>query len=191
LSEQSRACRPIVTTGGRSGTRVDVGSWAALALGVDGGQGSSWLCKPLAQRPSAFASDLRAARAVNLRADASSESRGESDGESEGQSKSETDAAADAGGREAASRSDGISASALAPLAVRVAVEASFPDEDIARLHASVRVKTGGGHSLAPEAEALVTSTVTSLLELLRSLGGEASAAAVALEVTCTLEPSR
>jgi len=48
-------CRPVVTAGGRSaGGRVDVGAWTARAIGVDGGNGSAELCRPLAQRPSVF-----------------------------------------------------------------------------------------------------------------------------------------
>jgi hypothetical protein len=43
-------CRPVVTGVGR----VDVGAWAALALGVHGGPGSPALCQPLVQRPSLF-----------------------------------------------------------------------------------------------------------------------------------------
>ena len=53
LAEGS-ACRPVVTLGGLAGNRVDVGAWAALALGVHGGPGSPALCQPLAQHPSAF-----------------------------------------------------------------------------------------------------------------------------------------
>ena len=49
-----RTCRPVVTSGGRAGSRVDVGAWAALALGIHGGPGSSALCQPLAQRPGLF-----------------------------------------------------------------------------------------------------------------------------------------
>jgi hypothetical protein len=51
---ESSACKPIVTLGGHGGSRVDVGAWAALALGVHGGPGSPALCQPLAQRPSVF-----------------------------------------------------------------------------------------------------------------------------------------
>ena len=47
-------CRPVVTAGGRAGSRVDVGAWAALALGIHGGPGSAALCRPLAQRPDVF-----------------------------------------------------------------------------------------------------------------------------------------
>jgi hypothetical protein len=48
-------CRPVVTSAG-PGTvaRVDVGAWASLVLGVDGGSGQPALCSPLAQRPTAF-----------------------------------------------------------------------------------------------------------------------------------------
>jgi hypothetical protein len=70
--ETTRAsCRPVVTQGpdsqrsgfGHGGSEshvVDVGAWAALVLGADGGPGSPELCRPLAQQPDAFTS-LRAA----------------------------------------------------------------------------------------------------------------------------------
>jgi hypothetical protein len=36
---------------------IDVGTWARLELGPDGGEGAADLCAPLAQRPWGFASD--------------------------------------------------------------------------------------------------------------------------------------
>jgi hypothetical protein len=47
------ACRPVVLRGARSGTGavVDLGAWAALVLGADGGPGSSDLCRPLQLHP--------------------------------------------------------------------------------------------------------------------------------------------
>jgi hypothetical protein len=47
-------CRPIVSRGARSATVVDVGAWAALVLGFDGGRGSSDLCRRLQAHPSAL-----------------------------------------------------------------------------------------------------------------------------------------
>ena len=47
-------CRSVVMAGGRTGDRVDVGAWAALALGIHGGPGTAALCRPLAQRPGLF-----------------------------------------------------------------------------------------------------------------------------------------
>ena len=131
------SCRPIVTSGGRSGypsgARVDVGAWAALALGVDGGPGSPALCQPLEQRPDVLASPIAGARTVHI------------------------------------------------------AVSLVLPDEDVSRLHAELRARDANGRDVAPAVQAVVSSAVSTLLELLRSLGGEASTAAVELEVTCAL----
>jgi hypothetical protein len=143
----------VVTSGGRAGRRVDLGAWATLALGVDGGDGTAALCQPLASRPDVFVGDR----------------------DTEG----------------------------MRP-AVRVAVAVLVPDEDISRVHAQVhaelldRRQSESGQSgespalpraLSPAAEALVSDTVSSSVELLRGLGGEASSAAVELEVTCAVAP--
>jgi hypothetical protein len=151
---EGTTCRAVVTAGGRSGRRVDVGAWAALAIGIDGGRGSSWLCQPLAQHPGLFADaddrgDVRAADA-------------------------------------------GASARTAAP-AVVISVSATFPDEDLSRLHVEVDARSArsGGAPLAPPAVGVISNAVGTLFELLRGLGGEASAAAVGLEVSCTLAPSR
>jgi hypothetical protein len=55
------SCRPVVLRGAGGGTLtktggtiVDVGAWAALVLGRDGGAGSADLCRPLQARPAAF-----------------------------------------------------------------------------------------------------------------------------------------
>ncbi len=147
LAEGS-ACRPVVTAGGRSGSRVDVGAWAALALGVDGGRGSGALCQPLAARPSVF----------------------------------EAGAAVASGG---APPADGGARPAHATVTVAVAI--SVPDQDVTRLHAQVHARGDAGRPLSPAAEALVSASVGTLLEALRSLGGEASAASVELEVSCAV----
>lgn len=47
---EGSGCRAIVMAGGRlSDRRVDVGAWAALVLGFDGGYGLRELCQPLEQ----------------------------------------------------------------------------------------------------------------------------------------------
>jgi hypothetical protein len=52
---EGSGCRAIVTAGGRFGDRrVDVGAWAALVLGFDGGYGSRELCQPLQQNAGAL-----------------------------------------------------------------------------------------------------------------------------------------
>lgn len=139
------SCRPVVTSGGRGGSRVDVGAWAALALGIHGGAGSAALCQPLAQRPGVFGA-LPVA----------------------------SDRAADGG-------------AAPAARAVRVAIAILFPDQDVSRVHVEVRARDGSGHPLSAMAEAIVSASVGTLLEALRGLGGEASAASVELEVACAI----
>jgi hypothetical protein len=48
-------CRSVVSNDATRGTsRVDVGAWAALVLGADGGSGSPELCRPLALHPVAL-----------------------------------------------------------------------------------------------------------------------------------------
>jgi hypothetical protein len=143
------ACRAVVTTGGRTGRRVDVGAWAALALGVDGGPGAAPLCQPLAGRPSVFGAVAHAGVAA------------QADG---------GEARADSG--------------------VRIALAILAPDEDVSRVHAEVRALDAAGRDLDPAAQALVSDTVSSILELLRGLGGEASSAAVELEVSCAVAPA-
>jgi hypothetical protein len=141
-------CRPIVTLGGRGGNRVDVGAWAALALGIHGGPGSAALCQPLAQHPGAF-------------------ERGPGAGVLPG----------DGGGH-----GDG-----GAPMTIRLAVAIMLPDQDVSRLHAEVRARDANDHPLPTAAEAVVSGAVGTLVEALRGLGGEASAASVELEVTCAV----
>ncbi len=61
-------CRPVVTAGPSSDTSgVDVGAWVALALGIDGGPGTSTLCAPLAQRPAAFGLEDGGSVTLNIR----------------------------------------------------------------------------------------------------------------------------
>jgi hypothetical protein len=131
------SCRAIVTTGGltghAAGPRVDVGAWATLVLGVNGGPGSPALCQPLAQRPDILPAPAGGARTLHI---------------------------------------------ALALL---------MPDEDVSRLHAELETRDTTGHDVAPAVQALVSASVSTLLELLRSLGGEASTAVVELEVSCAL----
>ena len=47
--KEGKSCRPIVTLSTRGQRTVDVGAWAALVLGPDGGPGTPELCRPLVQ----------------------------------------------------------------------------------------------------------------------------------------------
>jgi hypothetical protein len=59
-------CRPIVLRGDDGTTRVDLGAWAALALGIDGGPGSADLCRPLQAHPLALELGPREELALRL-----------------------------------------------------------------------------------------------------------------------------
>jgi hypothetical protein len=159
LSDAS-GCRPIVTSGGRFGDRrVDVGLWAALVLGFDGGSGSRDLCQPLQQNSATLALPH---------------------------------------GPE-----------------IEVAVSLAVPDQDIARVRADVTVETseadaasrpppgsnltpgsnpvaspgaGGWHPAGADLQRRVSADVGTLVEALRGLGGEATAAAVDVHVRCALQ---
>jgi hypothetical protein len=128
------ACVSLVTYATRAArgtTRVDVGLWAALVLGIDHGDGADALCQPLAARPVAF----------------------------------------------------GLAAGDKLDIGVRVAL--TFPDQDLSAVHASVETTAAPGHLLIPGAVTLVRRAVDALVEPLRGLGGEASAAEVDLQVRC------
>jgi hypothetical protein len=50
----SGSCRPVVLRGEGGSRLVDLGAWAAIVLGLDGGPGSADLCRPLQARPLAL-----------------------------------------------------------------------------------------------------------------------------------------
>jgi hypothetical protein len=162
---EGHACRPVVTTGtGVTGRRVDVGAWAALALGVDGGVGSRALCQPLALRPGVFPP-------LPVTGPVAAPEPSNADGGVAGDSAHRTAAIGGAAG-------DGRSG-------LRIAVALFVPDQDVSRVHAEVTARDAAGHPVSPAGEAVVSATVGTMVELLRGLGGEASTAAVALEVRC------
>jgi hypothetical protein len=70
---------------------------------------------------------------------------------------------------------------------LRIRVALSLPDEDLSRLHADIQSIDAEGHPSIPPVEALVSDAVGTMLEPLRALGGEASTAALHLEVRCTV----
>jgi hypothetical protein len=75
---------------------------------------------------------------------------------------------------------------------VRLRVVLSIPDEDVSRLHADVEASDTAGRRLtSAAAQSLARQTVTSILELLRGLGGESTAAAVTVEFRCDVGPAR
>jgi hypothetical protein len=129
------ACRAVVASGARDGlARVDVGAWAAIALGSDGGPGSDDLCSPLSLRPDVFA----------------------------------------------------LPEGAPATIAIRIVVLS--PDEDLTRVQARVSsalVSEGAERPLSTEGAALVERSVATMIEPLRSLGGEASTAALQVDLRC------
>jgi hypothetical protein len=160
-------CRPIVSVGPDGRRSVDVGGWAALVLGVDGGPGTDDLCRPLLQRPDVFGLQPQpAAPAQDEEPDA-----GSSDADR---------AQADAGAAGAASAAGAVGG-------VRLLIWLTFPDQDIARVHArGIQASASRGPSgTEAEANRLVTEAVETLLEPLRGLGGEASAAEARVEVRC------
>jgi hypothetical protein len=115
-------------------TVVDVGAWAALVLGMEGGNGSAELCRPIEQRSSAF-------------------------GPARGEARN-----------------------------VTIGVSMSVPDQDLTRVHVSVHAVAGEGAAAVPPAGlAVLNDAVSTLLEPLRGLGGEATAAQVKVEVRCKL----
>ncbi len=124
----AQTCRPVVVRRG-----VDIGSWASLALGVDGGAGSPELCRPLAQNPRVFA--VRPG----------------------------------------------------APASIAIAIALSVPDQDLSRVHFGAYA-TRDAVPVAPAADEAVQAAVRTLVELLRGLGGEGSAAAVDIRVHCRVE---
>jgi hypothetical protein len=73
------------------------------------------------------------------------------------------------------------------PLRVDIQVTVILPDQDVSALSARIVVTGPGGLPLPPAAEAVATEATTTLLELLRSLGGESSAAAVGVRVRCDI----
>jgi hypothetical protein len=73
------------------------------------------------------------------------------------------------------------------PGSLRIRVALLVPDQDLSRLHATTGAQGAEGHRLSPAARMAISESVGSLLELLRALGGESSAASVDLEVRCAL----
>jgi hypothetical protein len=214
LAEGS-TCRPVVTAGGRAGSRVDVGAWAALALGIHGGPGSAALCQPLAQRPDVFERSPAAGQPDDVTEPAASRpTDGGADGgpapltparltparltpatpptpvaTTSATATPTTPTTPVATTSATATPTTPATATATTPTTVRISVAILLPDQDISRLHAEVRGADASGRPLSPAAEALVSSAAGTALEALRGLGGEASAASVELEVHCAIGP--
>jgi hypothetical protein len=82
-------------------------------------------------------------------------------------------------------------------LGLRLLISIDIPDQDIARVHARVQADLPvagsspggrGGNSAPAEVQNSAQSAVETLLEGLRGLGGEASAASVKVEVRCLID---
>ncbi|MGD0676575.1 MAG: hypothetical protein ABSC94_14240 [Polyangiaceae bacterium] len=127
------ACRPIVLEPKGDRPRVDVGAWAVLSLGYDGGPGSAALCRPLELWPLEIDSAEPPGRTVRLR------------------------------------------------------IVITFTDEDVSGLHAVVTAVDESGRPLPPNGAALAEGAVDTMVELLRALGGQSSAASLNLDVRCAL----
>jgi len=63
----------------------------------------------------------------------------------------------------------------------------TLPDQDVSALSAQVAATDASGLPLPAAAETLALDAVGTMLELLRSLGGESSAAAVEVHVRCEI----
>jgi hypothetical protein len=61
------------------------------------------------------------------------------------------------------------------------------PDQDLSRVYAGVRLTAPAPRSLPPDAAELARGAVSTLLEPLRALGGQASTSALSAEVHCTI----
>jgi hypothetical protein len=74
-------------------------------------------------------------------------------------------------------------------LELRVRTVLSTPDQDVTRVHGSVTVAVQGAATapLPPEASRLAERALAGLLEPLRSLGGQATASTVEVEVRCVV----
>jgi hypothetical protein len=68
-----------------------------------------------------------------------------------------------------------------------LAVHLAAPDQDVSRVYATVSPRVPAGRALGQAGLDAARSAVTSLVEPLRGLGGEASSAAVEAEVRCTI----
>jgi len=68
-----------------------------------------------------------------------------------------------------------------------LAVHLAAPDQDVSRVYATVRPQVPAGRVLGQAGLDAARAAVTTLVEPLRGLGGEASSAAVEAEVRCTI----
>jgi hypothetical protein len=68
---------------------------------------------------------------------------------------------------------------------VRIRVLVRIPDQDVTQLYADVDARDADDQPLSPGATGVAVGSVNGLLELLRSVGGVATTAALTLSVTC------
>ena len=78
----------------------------------------------------------------------------------------------------------------LAPgeaVVVTLAVHLAAPDQDVSRVYADIHCQAPAGRVLGLPAQDAARAAVSTLVEPLRGLGGEASSAALEVEVRCTI----
>ena len=164
-----------VGPGGRS--TVDVGAWAALVFGPDGGLGSAELCRPLAQRPDVFGLSREEAGAFALRILLTVPDQD--------MARVHARVELEPGRRERERRARGGMAGALASDASDGHAHGDggeSPDQTD-----PARPAPAWADAWPSAAQAAAADAVETLLEPLRGLGGEATAAEVKVEVRCPL----
>ena len=180
------SCRPVVTVGARSDLRrVDIGAWSAIVLGVDGGPGTPDLCRPLALRRGELGLPQGVSGSVSVRialvapdqdmtrVHARVEARVRQDGtqdEMQNQTQNEHDT-------QAGTEPEG-------------AHEPAHEEEHEPEHQPEHQTRRSDLRPLSADASVLVERALDTLIEPLRSLGGEASAAVFDFGVTCRLGAS-
>jgi hypothetical protein len=146
---------------------VDVGAWAALVLGPDGGPGSAELCLPLAQRPDAFGLSKGESTPVRLLISLTIPDQDMT------RVHARTLIQKDPSWRKGPKTQTGDGAKTQTK---------DSDGDDHNREHGDSPVE-----AMSPVAQAAASAAVETLVEALRGLGGEASASEVKVEVRCSI----
>jgi hypothetical protein len=168
-------CRPFVFESPRGPPLVDVGTFLAFAIGIDGGAGTAALCAPLETIPQGRHHGADKRDTPTNRDNGETPDGGDAPHDREG------------GGERAGppDRSDRDRKSA----GIRIHVALSIPNQDLTRL--SVEASVGQRRDQGPEPprsaelESAIADSARTLAEALRGVGGEANVAAAAVDVTC------